>query len=111
MKLLRCLVIALALGASLSTAQARDSFNIGINIGGYLPYAYPAMSYHAAPPIIYYDAPRVYYPAPHVYHHAPVIVYRDVYYGRRDDYSLHRNNSLQNYPRVHRHHMHHGYHR
>ena len=49
MKLLRCLLMVVALGASISNVQARDSFNIGINIGGYSPYGYPAVSYYAAP--------------------------------------------------------------
>ena len=111
MKLLRCLLMVLALAASISSAQARDSFNIGINIGGYSPYGYPAVSYHPAPQVIYYDAPRVYYPAPHAHHHAPIIMHRDVYYGGRDYYSAPRHNGFRSYHGGHRHHGHHGHHR
>jgi len=82
MKVLRSLVVALTIGAaSISAAQAHDSFNIGINVGGYDHYAYPAVAYRAAPQVAYYPAPRVYYPAAYTYYGAPVVVHRDVYYG------------------------------
>jgi hypothetical protein len=84
MKVLRSFGIALAASAAflsvISTAQAHDSFNIGINIGGYGPQAYPVVSYRAVPQVVYYEAPRVYYPAAYV--PAPVVVHRDVYYDR-----------------------------
>ncbi len=85
MKVLRSFGIALAIGAvflsAVSAVQAHDSFNIGINIGGYGPHAYPVVSYRAAPQVIYYDAPRVYYPAAYRSYRAPVVVHRDLYYG------------------------------
>ena len=84
MKVLRSFGIAFAASAAflsvISTAQAHDSFNIGINIGGYGPQAYPVVSYRAVPQVVYYEAPRVYYPAAYV--PAPVVVHRDVYYDR-----------------------------
>jgi hypothetical protein len=84
MKVLRSFGIALLFSAvclsATSTAQAHDSFNIGINIGGYGPHAYPVVSYRAAPQVVYYDAPRVYYPAAYTPYRAPVVVHRDLYY-------------------------------
>jgi len=73
MKLLRVFLVALALAMSASAAQARDSFHIGINIGGFAPYGYPAVGYHVAPPVVYH--------APRIYHPAPVVVYPGVVYG------------------------------
>lgn len=82
MKLIRSLMIGLAVfAASLTAAQAHDSFNIGINIGGYGYGAYPAVTYRAVPDVVYYESPRVYYPAAYAYYDAPVVVHRDVYYG------------------------------
>lgn len=81
MKVLRSIAIALAIGAaSVSTAQAHDSFSFGINIGAPV-YAYPAVTYRAAPRVVYYEEPRVIYPASYAYYGAPVVVHRDVYYG------------------------------
>ncbi len=68
MKLTKVLLGTIAISATmLSSAQARDSYSLGINIGG---YGY-------APQEIYYDAPRVYYrDAPVVrYYRAPVVRY------------------------------------
>jgi hypothetical protein len=73
-------VLALALGVvSITNAQARDSFSLGINIGGY-GYAPPAV-YYAPPPVYYSPAPVVYYqPAPRYYgyghSYAPAVSYR-----------------------------------
>mgnify|MGYP000633236789 CR=1 FL=1 len=77
----RAVIISAVFLSAISTAQAHDSFNIGINIGGYGPHAYPVVSYRAAPQVVYYDAPRVYYPAAYAPYRAPVVVHRDVYYG------------------------------
>lgn len=73
MKILRSMFIVLAIGAAtISTANARDSFSLGINIGGY-GYAPPPVVYYPAP--VYYDEPVVYYrPAPRYYSYAPTIV-------------------------------------
>lgn len=65
MKILRSLMIALALGVTASAAQAHDSFNIGISLGG---HGYPGA-------VVAYNT------APHAYHRAPVMIYRDNYYG------------------------------
>jgi len=81
MKILRSLMIALALGATASAAQAHDSFNIGISLGGYGYPGAPVVAYNNVPQVVYYDTPRVYYPAPHAYHRAPVMIYRDNHYG------------------------------
>ena len=78
MKLIHSVVFALAIGAAtVSTAQARDSFSLGINIGGYgyaPPVAYyPAPIYYSEP--VYYAEPVTYYrPAPRYYGYAPTIV-------------------------------------
>lgn len=71
MKIIHSAILALAIGAaSISSVQARDSFSLGINVGG---YGY-------APPVAYYPAP-VYYSEPVVYYREPV--YREsVYYGQ-----------------------------
>lgn len=73
MKLVRLVIASLAISvAAVTTAQARDSFSIGVNIGvndhhvtrthRYVP------AYHG-----YYGAPRIYYSAPRiVYYDAPV---------------------------------------
>ena len=67
MKLLRTAVIALAIGVvSISTASARDSFSLGVNIGGY-GYA-PSVAYYPAPPVVYYSQPIYYRAAPPVYY-------------------------------------------
>ena len=113
MKMLRFLMIALVLGASASAAQARDSFNIGISLGGHGYYGAPAVSYHAVPQVVYYDAPRVYYPAPHAYYRGPVVGYRDVHYGApRHHFSGHRHHGGYGHPgRGHHGHGHGGHHR
>ncbi|MDI1297738.1 hypothetical protein [Methylotenera sp.] len=82
MKLLRTAVIALTIGvASISTASARDSFSLGVNIGGY-GYA-PPVAYYPAPPVVYYSQPTYYRSAPPVYYQ-PVVSYRYYNDGRRD---------------------------
>lgn len=109
MKLLRCFLMILAFGASISSAQARDSFSLGISIGGYSPYGHPGVTYHAVPQVIYYDAPRI-------YHSAPVVVHRDVYYGGAHNYysapgyHIPRHHGFQGYYGGHRGHGHHGHH-
>jgi hypothetical protein len=73
MKIFHSAVLALTIGAAtVSTAQARDSFSLGINVGGYG---------YAPPPVVYYPAP-VYYGEP-VYYSQPVTYYREAprYYG------------------------------
>lgn len=71
MKIMHSAILVLAISAaSISSAVARDSFNIGINVGG---YGYPYAQYYAGPPVVYYGAPPVVYyrPAPPVYSYAP----------------------------------------
>ncbi len=83
MKIFHCAALALAIGAaSISSVQARDSFSIGINVGGhgyYEPVYYEPTRYYAEP--VYYSQP-VYYSAPVTYYREP-IHYRSVprYYG------------------------------
>ncbi len=87
MKTFHSVVLALAIGAaSITSAQARDSFSLGINVGGY-GYAPPPV-YYAAPPVVYYERPVVYYERPVVYYqpapryygygpsYAPVVSYQ-----------------------------------
>lgn len=102
MKVLRSLVIALTIGAaSISAAQAHDSFNIGINVGGYDHYAPPVVAYRAVPQVAYYPAPRAYYPASYAYYGEPVVVHRNVYYGeprhRFSGYSRHGGHGHRGY--------------
>lgn len=75
MKVLRLVFATLAIGvASISTAQARDSFSLGINIGGYPYYAPPpVVRYYPAQPVVYYREP-IYYSQP-VYYSAPAAYY------------------------------------
>ena len=95
MKILQSAVIALAISAaSITTVFARDSFSIGINVGGYGHHdsyrestryyaAPPVVYYQSAAPVYYYGAPQaVYYSAPRAYHHAPIVSYGHQYYGR-----------------------------
>ena len=82
MKLFRTAVIALAIGvASISTASARDSFSLGVNIGGY-GYA-PPVAYYPAPPVVYYSQPTYYRTAAPVYYQ-PAISYQYYNVGYRD---------------------------
>jgi len=99
MKILRSLMVALALGTAVSAAQAHDSFNIGISLGGHGYPGVPVVAYNTAPQVVYYNTPRVYYPAPHAYYGAPVIGYRDVYYGApRHHFSGHQHHGGYGHP-------------
>ena len=82
MKILHSAILALTIGlASVSSAYARDSFSLGVNVGGY-GYAPPAV-YYPAQRVVYYDAPQVYYrPAPRVYYQ-PLVSYRYYDHDRR----------------------------
>ena len=91
MNTLRSLLTVLAIGAvTLSAANARDSYSIGINVGGHGDgYGH---GYHE--PIRYYSAPHVvyepttyYYEPVRSYYHAPVVSYR--YYGGGHHYNGH----------------------
>lgn len=82
MKILRSAIVVLAIGvASISSVLARDSFYVGINVGG---YGYPQARYYAGPPVVYYNAPRVAY-----YRSVPVVFFGDQNYG----YHNHRHHS------------------
>lgn len=73
MKIIYSAMLALTMGvASISSVQARDSFSIGVNIGGY-GYAPPAV-YYPAPAVVYYDEPVYYRPAPRYYGYAPTVI-------------------------------------
>lgn len=73
MKILRLVFATLAIGvASISSAQAHDSFSLGLSFGnGYSPYEPPVVRYYSAPPVVYYGAPSAYYydTAPSVYYY------------------------------------------
>lgn len=54
------LALTIAGLAASTSAQARDSFSLGISIGN--PYYYaPPPVYYSAPPVVYYNAPQVVY--------------------------------------------------
>ena len=66
-KTFHSVVLALAIGAaSISSAIAHDSFNFGINIGGYG---------FAPPPVVYYPHPSYYHEPIVYYRHAPAVIY------------------------------------
>ena len=95
MKILRSLLTVLAIGAvTLSTANASDSFSIGINVGGYGNDYYEPARYYSAPPVYYYEPVRSYY-------HPPVVSYR--YYGDSHNYNGHHYNGhhARHYDRGH----------
>jgi len=73
MKAIRLVLIILALAlVGVGNAYARDSFSVGINIGGPGYYAAPPVRYYSPPPAVYYAPPPVYYrPAPPVYYGNP----------------------------------------
>jgi hypothetical protein len=114
MKTFHSVVLALAIGAaSITSAQARDSFSLGINIGGY-GYAPPAV-YYAPPPVYYSPAPVVYYqPAPRYYgyghSYAPAVSYQYYNGGRHGFNGGHRGHGWGHRGRDHDdgHHSHHG---
>ena len=80
MKIFHSIVAALAIGtASITCAQAHDSFSFGLNIGSY-GYAPPVTYY--APPVVYYSEPVAYYhPAPRYYSYAPAVSFGYQNYG------------------------------
>lgn len=95
MKLVRLLIASLAISAAaVTTAQARDSFSLGINIGVHDHHVIrshryvPAYHGYYAAPRVYYSAPRiVYYDAPVRYRHFRSFDYR----GDRGYYKGHGN--------------------
>ncbi len=81
MKIVKILIATVALsGALVTTANARDSFSIGINIGGHDHHARHTLRTHRHAPVYYghhYSAPRIVY-------YAPSVRYRhNGYYGNR----------------------------
>jgi hypothetical protein len=94
MKILKTIVLTFALSAAvMTTAHARDSFSIGINIGG---HDYSHVRTHRHVPVYhgYYGAPTIYYSTPHVVYYDAPVRYRsyrhhsyDGYYNRENRYS------------------------
>ena len=77
MKILNTIMATIAIvAATVTPAQARDSFRIGINIGGHDGYASHSIGTHRHAPAFrgYYGAPVVYYTPPVVYY-TPAIRY------------------------------------
>ena len=72
MKIIHSTIFALAIGAaSITGAQAHDSFSFGINVG--------------APPVVFYNPPVVYYSdLPRYYSFPPVVSYQYYDDGLRD---------------------------
>ena len=99
MKILRSLIAVLAIGAAtMSTANARDSFSLGINIGGF-GYAPPPVAYYP-PPVVY--APTAYYYEPvRSYYAAPIVSYR-YYSGGHYDRGYDRHHARQGWGNGHR---------
>ncbi|MDP1521652.1 MAG: hypothetical protein Q8M10_00705 [Methylotenera sp.] len=97
MKILHSIILALTICVtSVSSAYARDSFSVGINVGG---YGYPApaighspgyvIGYSQVPTVIYpqtiyYGAPTAYYQPTQVIRYAPVVSYGYQGAGYRD---------------------------
>ncbi len=90
MKFIKTIVATVAIvAATATTAQARDSFSIGVNIGGH-GHGYPVHSIgthrHAPAFYGYYGAPIVDYSARPIVIYAPPIRYNrfqpHAYYGR-----------------------------
>ena len=118
MKTVYSAFLALTIGvATISAANARDSFSLGINIGGY-GYA-PPVTYYAPPPVVYYgapvySAPAYYYAPARSYYHPPVISYRYYdngnrgYYGHREGWG---HNGRRDYGRGNGYNGHGGHHR
>lgn len=110
MKMLRTIIATVALtAAAVSPAQARDSFGLSINIGGYGHghHHAPAHSYHR-----YHATPRVYYSAPRVIYYEPSIRYRQgAYFGDRH-YRVHnygyKHHGYKNYGHHKKHYRAHG---
>lgn len=104
MNLLKTVALTIALtAATATTAHARDSFNIGINIGGYgyAPHSIVTHRYvprYYGPPTVYYSAPRVvYYDAPVRYRHFQPYAYGGGYYGNgHHNYKHHGNHHNKN---------------
>ena len=88
MKFLKWMLLGLSIAiAGISNANARDSFSIGLNIGGPGYYAAPPVPYYAPPPVVYRAPPPVVYAPPPVYYrpYEPRIYYR-YYDGPRNYY-------------------------
>jgi hypothetical protein len=105
MKILKLLLVGLAFtAAAAGTAQARDSFSVGINVGGY-GYAPPPVYYYPAPARSYYAAPTVYYSEPVRY--APIVSYSYYNDGYRDNrwgnHHGYRNHGYNNHEERHEH--------
>jgi hypothetical protein len=102
MKMFRLLLLTLALAiGGMSSAYARDSFGLSLNIGipGY--YAEPPVVYYAPPPAVYYT------PAPTRYYYAPRA---EFYYSEPRHYHRRHHDWNDRYDRHERHeHRHHGY--
>lgn len=71
MKIIHSAIFVLLSAASMTGAQAHDSFSFGFNVG--------------APPVVFYNPPVVYYSAvPRYYSYPPVVSYQYYGDGRRD---------------------------
>ncbi|MEE9331378.1 MAG: hypothetical protein V3U89_04020 [Methylophilaceae bacterium] len=88
MKTFKMIIAILVISAAaMSTAQARDSFSVSINVGGhgYAPYS----DYHA--PVHYrnHGVSTVYYSSPSVVYYAPPVRYRHHVYSGSHRYKQH----------------------
>lgn len=115
MNILKIAVLTIGLTAAMATtAHARDSFNIGINIGGY-GYAPHSVITHRhvpryyGPPTVFYSAPHVvYYDAPVRYRHFQPYAYEGGYFGNwHHNYKRHGNHHHKHNRNHHRRHRDH----
>ena len=97
MKIIHSTILALAIGvASITGAQAHDSFSFGINVG--------------APPVAFYNPPIVYYSdLPRYYSYPPVVSYQYYDDGRRDYRRGWGNEWHEHHGWGHEEHEHHGW--
>ncbi|MFW5431421.1 MAG: hypothetical protein ACKE5M_01980 [Methylophilaceae bacterium] len=122
MNILKTIIAAVAItAAAVSTVHARDSFSIGINIGGHGYASHSAHRYHHSyghhrAPTVYYSAPRVvYYSSPVRYRHYRHDSYSEnrhyghAYRGGSHYKSRHHNKHSRKHKRRH-HNRGHGYH-
>lgn len=99
MKIMKTILATMAIvAATATTAQARDSFSIGVNIGGH-GHARHSIGTHRHAPAFrgYYRAPSVvYYAAPPVVYYAPTRRYNHfspyASYGRQFTRDFHQRN-------------------
>ncbi len=116
MKIVKLLIATVALsGALATTAHARDSFSIGINIGSHDHHRHTIRTHRHAPTYYghyYYSEPRVIYYAPrvhyryrghHGYHHDGYYKHKSRHHYKKRGHKHHRRHNHRGYDRGYRH--------